>query len=108
MKIAVIVTARASWAKLETLCEALTSRGIDLQIICCASALLERYGRVRDVIAEKFPIAEDVYATVEGETLETSGIETGILLSALTRSLKRLAPDAVVVMADRHEVLAAA
>lgn len=107
-RVVVVVTARPSWAKLQTLCEALRPQ-CDLQIVTCASALLERYGRVVDVIeAQGFPIADRVYSVVEGNTLETSALETGALLTALATSLRRLAPDVVVVCADRHEVLAAA
>lgn len=109
-RICVIVTARPSWAKLQTVCEAIHAHAdLDLQIVACASALLERYGHVDRVIEQAgFPITERVYSVYEGATLETSVLETGALCSALGRTLARLQPDAVLVMADRHEVLAAA
>lgn len=110
MRVCVIVTARASWAKLQPICEALQGKpDVDLQIIACASALLERYGRVVDVIrSQGFIVGEEVYSVVEGETLRTSVQGTGGLCTALGAVFARLQPDAVVVMADRHEVLAAA
>ena len=109
-KIAVIVTARPSWAKLSTLCHALrTKPDVELQIIACASALLERYGKVVDVVkAEGYPIAAECWTVHEGENLLTSAKETGALASAMADVLHLLRPAGVVVMADRHEVLAAA
>jgi len=110
LKVAVIVTARPSWAKLQTLCEALKKRDdVELQIIACASALLERYGAVINVIRkEGFTIAAEIYSVIEGENLITSAKETGLLAAALGDHLSHLRPDCVLVCADRHEVLAAA
>ena len=109
MRVAVILTARPSWAKLEPVCRALKAMpDVELQIICCASALLERYGKVVDVVRQDYPIAAEVWSTYEGSTLLTSAKETGALLEGLSDTLARLAPDVAVVMADRHEVLAAA
>ena len=110
MRVAVIVTARPSWAKLSSLCAALTSRpDVELQIIACASALLERYGNVSAVVeAQGFTITDRVWSVYEGENLLTSAKETGALLGELSSVLSRLRSDCVVVCADRHEVLAAA
>jgi len=110
MRVAVVVTARPSWAKLQTICEALRDTpGVELQIVACASALLERYGRVVDVItAQGFPIAAECWTVHEGENLVTSAKETGALISALSDHLRHLRPSCLVVCADRHEVLGAA
>lgn len=110
MKVAVVLTARPSWAKLEPVCRALAKRpGVELQIIACASALLERYGRVVDVVrAQGYAIAAEVWSTYEGSNLVTSAKETGALLVELSAVLSRVRSDLVCVCADRHEVLAAA
>ena len=110
MRVAVILTARPSWAKLEPVCRALKSRpGVELQIIACASALLERYGRVVDVVrAQGYEVAAEVWSTYEGASLLTSAKETGALLVELSSALLTLRADCAVVCADRHEVLAAA
>ena len=82
---------------------------IELQIICCASALLERYGKVVEVVkAQGYDVAAEVYSTYEGANLETSARETGALAIELTGVFRRLRPSCVVVCADRHEVLGAA
>lgn len=108
-RIAIIVTARPSWAKLEPICRALKAMpDVELQIMACASALLERYGRVVDVIRQGYTVTEEVWSVYEGETRLTSAQETGALATALSGTLSRLRPDLVLVMADRHEVLGAA
>lgn len=109
-RICVVVTARPSWAKLEPVCAALKARpDVELQIVACASALLERYGNVSQVIeAQGYQITERVWSTYEGANLLTSAKETGALVSDLSGVLHRTQPDVVVVCADRHEVLAAA
>ncbi len=82
---------------------------MELGVICCGSALLERYGKVVDVInAQGYQIAAECWSTYEGASLLTSAKETGALLTELAAVLQRLQPDVVVVCADRHEVLAAA
>lgn len=110
MRVAVILTARPSYAKLQTVIAALLKRSVDVQLIACASALLEKYGRVVDVVRQQFPDLPitECYSTYEGANLITSGKETGALLTELVSVLSRLSVDTVVVCADRHEVLAAA
>lgn len=109
MKVAVVLTARPSWAKLEPVCRALKAMpDIELQIICCASALLERYGKVVDVVRKDYEVAAEVWSTYEGANLLTSAKETGALLQSLVETLARVASDVVVICADRHEVLACA
>lgn len=109
LRVAVILTARPSWAKLEPVCRALAQRpDVELQIVACASALLERYGRVVDVVRQNYDVAAEVWSTYEGANLITSAKETGALLSELAGVLRRLSPDAAVACADRHEVLGAA
>jgi UDP-hydrolysing UDP-N-acetyl-D-glucosamine 2-epimerase len=110
LRICVVVTARPSWAKLQTICEALRARpDVDLQIVACASALLERYGNVAAVIkAQGFDIAAEVWSTYEGANLITSAQETGALLTGLAGYFGPFRPDVVCACADRHEVLAVA
>lgn len=108
--ICVVVTARPSWGKLQTICEALQQMpDVELQIVACASALLERYGRVVDVVRKAgFRVAEEVYSVVEGENLVTSAKDLGAIGTELASVYRRLAPHVIVVCADRHEVLGAA
>ncbi len=109
-RVCVVVTARPSWAKLQTVCEALRARqDVDLQIVACASALLERYGKVIDVIkGQGFEVAEEVWSVYEGENTRTSVHGTAALSTHLVSVFQRLGPGYVLVCADRHEVLGAA
>jgi UDP-hydrolysing UDP-N-acetyl-D-glucosamine 2-epimerase len=108
--IAVVITARPSYARVKTAIAALTAAGTDVHLIVCASALLERYGHVAQIIKEDFPDlpCTECWTVYEGATLLTSAKETAALLGELCTVLSRLRPTGVLVIADRHEVLAAA
>lgn len=110
MNVCVVLTARPSWSKLQTVCRALQGRlDVHLQLVACASALVSRFGDVAAIVeSQGYPIAERVHSAYAGSTLETSAKETGMLLLELAGAFTRLEPDVVLVCADRHEVLAAA
>jgi UDP-hydrolysing UDP-N-acetyl-D-glucosamine 2-epimerase len=110
MKICVCVTARPSYSRLRSVLLALHAMpDVDLQLVVCASALLERYGSVvQQIEADGLPITERVWNVLEGETLETAARGTGVLLMDLASCFRRLRPDLVVANADRYEVLAVA
>ncbi len=110
MRVAIILTARPSYAKLKPVIRALLAQQVDVQLLACASALLERYGKVVDRVRFDFPTLAitECWSTYEGATLLTSAKETGALTSELCSALSTLRPDLAVVCADRHEVLGAA
>ena len=110
MCVAIIITARPSYAKAKTVIAALLARGVDVQILACASALLERYGKVVDVIRKDFPDVPitEIWSTLEGANLVTGVRETGALCAELAGRLASGSYDGAVVIADRHEVLGAA
>ncbi|WP_349371505.1 UDP-N-acetylglucosamine 2-epimerase [Salinarimonas sp.] len=107
-RICVIVTARPSYARVKTALEAMRDHpAIDLQIVVAASALLDRYGRVVDVIRKDgFEVAAEVYSVLEGGAVAQSVRSVGIGLIELASVLSRLEPDAVVTIADRYETIA--
>lgn len=108
-RIAVVITARPSFARVRTVLEALCgpfADRVDCRIIMAGSSLLHHYGAVEQDCA--FPIAHRVYSTLDGHTLETSAQETGLLAIHLTRIFAEDKPDVVVSVADRHETLATA
>jgi UDP-hydrolysing UDP-N-acetyl-D-glucosamine 2-epimerase len=109
MTVSVVITARPSYARVKTAIQALHTRDVDVNIVCAASTLLDRYGRVADVIKKDFRCeVTELWSTYEGATRETSAKETGTLLSECASHFARVKPDAAVVIADRHEVLAPA
>ncbi|MGN6800172.1 MAG: UDP-N-acetylglucosamine 2-epimerase [Gaiellaceae bacterium] len=109
-RVCVVITARASYARIKTALEAIRDHeDLELQLVVGASAILNRYGDVSSrVIADGFTIAQRVYMVVEGENLVTSAKSTGLGLIELSTVFDNLRPDVVLTIADRYETLATA
>lgn len=109
-KVCVVITARPSYARIKTVLEAIQQHPrLQLQLVVGASALLERYGPVVDVIrADGFEPDEVVYMVVEGENLVTTAKSTGLGVVELATIFDNLKPDAVISVADRYETIATA
>ena len=109
-RICVVITARASYARIKTVLEAVRDHSdLELLLVVAASALLERYGPVIDIIrADGFEPTSTVYMLVEGENLVTSAKSTGAGISELATVFDNLAPDMVLSIADRYETIATA
>ena len=109
-KVCVVITARPSYARIKSVMEAIRDRDdLELQLVVGASALLERYGPVVDVIrADGFEPDATVYMVVEGENLVTTAKSTGLGVVELATIFDNLKPDVVVSVADRYETIATA
>jgi UDP-hydrolysing UDP-N-acetyl-D-glucosamine 2-epimerase len=109
-KVCVVITARPSYARIKTALAAIREHPeLELQLVLAASALLERYGSVVDVIeADGFKVDRRVHMILEGENLVTSAKSTGLGLVELATVFDDLKPDMVVTIADRFETLATA
>lgn len=109
-KICVVITARPSYARIKSVLEATKkSSDLDLKLVVGASALLERYGPVVDVIlADGFTPDAVVYMVVEGENLVTSAKSTGLGVVELATIFDNINPDVVLSIADRYETIATA
>lgn len=82
---------------------------LELILVVGASALLERYGPVVDVIrADGFEPDAVVYMVVEGENLVTTAKSTGMGVVELATIFDNLKPDVVISVADRYETIATA
>jgi UDP-hydrolysing UDP-N-acetyl-D-glucosamine 2-epimerase len=80
---------------------------LELQLVCVASALLERYGQVVNLIErDGFVIDERLHILVEGETPATMVKSTGMGLIELSSVFDRLKPDVVITVGDRFETMA--
>jgi UDP-hydrolysing UDP-N-acetyl-D-glucosamine 2-epimerase len=110
VKVCVVITARPSYARIKTVLEAVqTHPQLQLQLVVGASALLERYGPVVEVIrSDGFEPDEVVYMVVEGENLVTSAKSTGLGIVELATIFDNLKPDVVMSVADRYETIATA
>lgn len=109
-KICVVVTARPSYSRIKTALRAIVEHpDLELQLVVAASALLDRYGTARRYIEEDgFPIVAKVFNVLEGENLTSQAKTTGLGILELSSVFERLAPDAVVTVADRFETMATA
>lgn len=109
-KICVVVTARPSYARIKTVLKEVQNHPkLQLQLIVAASALLERYGEVVNIIRQDgFEPDEVVYMVVEGENLVTTAKSTGMGIIELATIFDNLKPDVVVSVADRYETIATA
>jgi UDP-hydrolysing UDP-N-acetyl-D-glucosamine 2-epimerase len=105
LTICVVLTARASLARVRTVLENLSGNsGVDLRVILAGGALLHHYGDTeRDLPVQ---CGHRVYTALAGNTLETTAAETGLLAMRLSAIFAEDQPDLVVVVADRHETLA--
>lgn len=107
-KICVVLTARTSYAKIKMILKAVDKHpDLELMVVCAASAVLERFGRT-DMMVERdgFKVDERVFMMVDGSDLLTSAKSTGLGVVEFAGAFDRLKPDAVLVMADRFEILA--
>ena len=109
-KICVVINNRANYARIKSVLTAIKkNKKLELQIVLGSSAILDRYGRVSDIIKKDgFKINQIVYTLLEGENLLTMSKSTGISIMEFSTVFEDLNPDIVVVIADRYETLAAA
>ncbi len=109
-RVCIVITARPSYARVKSVMQAVHAHPeLELQLVVGASALLERYGPVVDVIrADGFDPDAVVYMVVEGENLVTTAKSTGLGVVELATIFDNLRPDVVVSVADRYETIATA
>ena len=82
---------------------------LELLLIVAASALLERYGNVVEVMREDgFKPVMEVHMVVEGETPLTSTKTVGLGIVEMSNVFHHLKPDAVISVADRYETITTA
>ncbi len=109
-RVCVAVTARSSYSRIRTALEALSGMPeVDLQVICSGSALLDRYGKVIDLIrADGFQVSEALFTFVEGNEPINMALTTANTITQTAVALRRLHPDLLVTIADRYETLGTA
>jgi len=81
--------------------------GLELQVVVGASALLERFGKVEDLIRKDgFTIDYTFHNIVEGESPTTMAKSTGLGIIEMAMVLDNLKPEFVIVVGDRFEMMA--
>ena len=107
-KICIVVGSRANYSSIKSVMSAVSEHpDLTLQLVVGASALLDRYGAVVNVIeADGFVPEARVHMLIEGETPTTMAKSTGLGLLELPTVFDTLRPDVVVTVGDRFETMA--
>ena len=107
-KICVVIGSRANYSSIKSVMQAIQLHiQLELQLVVGASALLDRYGFVANLIrADGFNPDAELHMLVEGETPATMAKSTGLGLIELPTIFHRLEPDFVVTVGDRFETMA--
>jgi UDP-hydrolysing UDP-N-acetyl-D-glucosamine 2-epimerase len=109
-RIAVVTGSRADYGLLKGILARLKAADdVDLSVIACGMHLVARFGETwRAIEADGFPIAARIDFQLDDDRARTVARGTGIGLAGFADALPKLAPDVVVVLGDRYEILSAA
>ena len=109
-KICVVVGSHANYSSIKSAMRAIQAHpDLELQLVVGASALLDRFGAIVDVIEmDGFKPDARVHMIIEGETPLTMAKSTGLGLLELPTVFDRLKPDVVLSVGDRFETMATA
>ena len=109
-KICIFIGSRANYSSIKSVMRAVKAHpSLELQLVVGASALLDRFGAVVDLIeSDGFAPSARVTMIVEGETPATMAKSTGLGLLELPTIFELLKPDVVVSVGDRFETMATA
>lgn len=110
MKIAVVTGTRAEFGLLSGLMSLIDgSPKLDLQTVVTGTHLLPEFGHTVDAITEAgFLIGAQVTSITDANTGADVARQVGVGTSEFTNAFISLGPDAVVLLGDRYEILAAA
>jgi len=108
VKVCVVIGSRANYSSIKSAMRAIRAHpDLELQLVVGASAVLDRYGQVVDLIrADGFEPAAEVHMLIEGETPTTMAKSTGLGLLELPTIFQTLKPDFVLTVGDRFETMA--
>jgi UDP-hydrolysing UDP-N-acetyl-D-glucosamine 2-epimerase len=108
MRLAVVTTGRQDWGILRSSCALLRDAdGFDLKILAGGMAVSPRFGRVVDGLrTDGFPVVEEMPWV--SDLAASPHAEAGRALEATGDALARVAPDALMMVGDRFETIAAA
>ena len=107
-RICVVIGSRANYSSIKSALRAIDQHPkLELQLVIGASALLDRYGSVVDLIEpDGFRIDARVHMLIEGETPVTMAMSTGVGMIELPQIFSRLDPHVVLTIGDRFETMA--
>lgn len=107
-KICIVIGSRANYSSIKSAMHAIKEHpDLQLQVVAGASALLDRYGEVVELVeADGFEIDARVYMIIEGENPTTMAKSTGLGMLELPTVFQNLRPDIVLTVGDRFETMA--
>ncbi len=109
-RIAVVTGSRADYGLLRGILARLQKMDdVDLRVIVCGMHLAAKFGETwRAIEADGFAIAAKIDLKLDDDRPETVARGTGIGVIGFSEALTALAPDLLVILGDRFEILAAA
>ncbi|MFQ5943779.1 MAG: UDP-N-acetylglucosamine 2-epimerase [Anaerolineales bacterium] len=107
-RVCVVIGSRANYSSIKSALRAIRAHpDLELQVVVGASAVLDRYGSLVDLIKKDgFSPSASVYMLIEGETPTTMAKSTGLGLLELPTVFDDLQPDVVLTVGDRFESMA--
>ena len=106
-RICVFVGGRANYSSIKSVMSAVKAHPkLELQVVLGASAILDRFGKVEDLIRKDgFEPNFTFHNIIEGETPTTMAKSTGLGLMDASMIFNNLKPDMLVVVGDRFEMM---
>lgn len=106
-KICVFVGSRANYSSIKSVMKAIKEhQKLQLQVVLGASAILDRFGKVEDLITKDGFEPDYVFHNlIEGESPATMAKSTGLGLMDASMIFNNLNPDILVVVGDRFEMM---
>lgn len=110
IKILVFLCDRANYGRLKPVIQELYLRkNVNVEIACCGSMLLEKYGFSYKVIQnEGFKINYKFFSEVDGANHTSMTKSIALTINDFSNVLNSSKPDKVVIIGDRYEALGAA
>ena len=108
--ITVAIGSRANYSSIKSfLTAAVLHPSLDLSIICFASAVIDKYGNVAELIEDDgFKVDYKLDTLLLSDTPSAMAKSKGISMVELTSCLDKLKPDVVLTVGDRYETMATA
>lgn len=109
-RVCVFIGSRANYSSIRAAMVAIKENPmLDLQIVVSASAVLDKYGAVINLMEEDgFSITRKSYMSIQGETPATMAKSTGLCMMDMSTIFDEIKPDFVIVVGDRYEIMAPA
>ncbi len=109
-KIAVVTGTRADYGLLYWIIKGISDDPeLELQLLVTGMHLSPEFGLTyRNIEQDSFPIAQKVEMLLSSDTNTGMGVSIGLGVIGFSQALERLAPDIIVLLGDRFEILAAA